>query len=237
MHVLPQPLTAENGFGSQLSDALQGAILEALGILSEVFVALVILAIGWFVAGKVGDVVERISLRANFDSKVEETPLGVLFGDRNGAAAAAVGLLVKYYIFLVAVFAALDHIGFTVLTQWIEGAVSYVPAFLGGLIVLIVGFYVSGFAVDSVRESTTARKTGFPDVFADVTKTLLYFVVIIIGLDTMGVSVGILYTFGETFVLALGLAFALAVGIAFGWGGKEYVAQNVGDWHDDKSEN
>jgi len=235
--VEPQLLTTEGGFFSQLSDALQGAILEAVGILSEVFVALVILAIGWFVAGKVGDVVERVSLRANFDSTVSETPLGVLFGDRNGAAAAALGTIVTYYMFLIAVFAALDHIGFTVLTQWIEGAVSYVPAFLGGLLVLTVGFYIADFAVDSVRESTTAQKSGFPDIFADVTKTLLYFVVIIIGLDTMGVSVGILYTFGETFVLALGLAFALAVGIAFGWGGKEHVAQNVGDWHEDKSEN
>jgi len=232
-----QPLAADSGFFDQLGTALEQAILEAVGILSEVFVALVILAIGWFVAGKVGDIVERVALRANFDSTVAETPLGVLFGDRNGAAAAAIGVIVKYYIFLVAVFAALDHIGFTVLTQWIEGAVSYVPAFLGGLIVLIVGFYLSDFAVDSVRESTTAQKSGFPDIFADVTKTLLYFVVIIIGLDTMGVSVGILYTFGETFVLALGLAFALAVGIAFGWGGKEYVAQNVGDWHEEKAEN
>lgn len=237
MSFQPHLLTTDTGFISQLRGAFESAILDAIGILSEVLVAVVILVIGWFIAGKIGDVVERIALRANFDGTVSETPLGVLFGDRNGAAAVAIGTLVKYYIFLVAVFAALDHIGFTVLTQWIEGAVSYVPVFLGGLIVLIVGFYISDFAVDSVRKSTTAQKSGFPAIFADVTKTLLYFVVIIIGLDTMGVSVGILYTFGETFVLALGLALALAVGIAFGWGGKEYVAQNIGDWHDDKAEN
>lgn len=232
-----QPLTANSGFFEQLGTALEQAIFDAVGILSEVLVAAVILLIGWFVAGKVGDVVERLALRVDFDATVSATPLGPLFGERNGAAAAALGVIVKYYIFLVAVFAALDHIGFTVLTQWIETAVSYVPAFLGGLLVLIVGFYVADFAVDAVRESTTAHKSGFPAVLADVTKALMYFVVVIIGLDTMGVSVGILYTFGETFVLAIGLALALSVGIAFGWGGKEYVAQNIGDWHDETAEN
>lgn len=230
------PLVADPGFFDQLGTALEQAIFDAVGILSEVFVALVILVIGWFIAGKIGNVVERLALRAELDSKVSKTPLGTLFGERNGAAAAAFGVLVQYYILLVAVFAALDHIGFTILTPWIESAVSYVPAFLGGLLVLIVGFYISDFAVDAVRESATAQKTGFPDVAADVAKALLYFVVVIIGLDTMGVSVGILYTFGETFVLAVGLALALAVGIAFGWGGKEYVAANIGDWSEQKAE-
>ena len=53
---------------------------------------------------------------------------------------------------------------------------------------------------------------------------------IVVGLDTMGVDVQVLYLFTAAVAGGLGLGAALAIGLSFGLGGRDYVAANIGDW-------
>lgn len=232
----PLPLQSNQGFVDRLRNATENAIVDSVGILSELVVALLIVLLGYWIAGKAKALTLRLGHRVNLDGKVSETPLAPLFADQDGAATAAFAAIVRYYVILVAGFAALEHVGFTVVTQWLSEAVTYVPIFLGGLVIFILGFYVSDYAARAARNSETAQSTGLPHVFGDVTRGVLYFVVVVIGLDTIGVSIGILYVVGEAFALGAALAVALAVGIGFGWGAKDYVAENVADWHEQASQ-
>lgn len=222
---------SDPGFVDRLRENVESAIVNSTSILTDVVVALVILVVGVWIAGKLQSATVRVGRRVNLDDRVSQTPLSALFGDEEGAATAAFGVIVRYYVVLVAAFAALDYVGFTVVTRWLREAVTYVPIFLGGLLVLILGFVVADYGARRVANSETARSTGLSHVFRDVTRAVLYFVVVVIGLDTIGVSVGILYVVGEALALAVGLGAALALGIGFGWGAKDYVAANVEDWH------
>jgi len=58
----------------------------------------------------------------------------------------------------------------------------------------------------------------------------LYFTAVVIGLDTMGIDVGILYLFARALAWGLAAAIALGVGIAVGWGAHNYVSNNVDKW-------
>lgn len=233
---VPVILQSNQGFVDRLRNSAESAVVDATSILTELVVAFLVLLVGYWIAGKARAVVLRLGRRVKLDAKVAQTPLAPLFGDEEGAATAAFATIVKYYVILIAAFAALDYIGFTQAAVWLEEAVTYVPIFLGGLVILIVGFYVSDYAARAARNSETAQSTGLPHVFGDVTRGVLYFVVVVIGLDTIGVAVGILYTVGEAFALGAALAVALAVGIGFGWGAKDYVAENVADWHEQASQ-
>ncbi len=225
------PLVAE-AIGAELQEAI-GALF---GFLPDLIVAIAVLAIGYVVGGRLQGVVRRTGQRARLDEKVQGTALGPLFPDRAGAVSEAFGAIVKYYVFLLALVVAAEHLGIGLLTQWLTGAVSYLPSLIAGVVILVVGLFIADYVADVVRRSTAAREAGFSATFAAATKAVLYFVVVVIGLETMGVDVTILYTFAEAFALALALAFALAVGIAVGWGGKEYVAENLEGWLDSSRE-
>lgn len=231
MSVLLQ--SQNDGFVDRMQNAIENAFVDSAGFLSDALVAVALVLVGMWIGGKAQVATERLGRRANVDAKVSQTPLEPLFGDGDGAAAAAFGVIVRYYVILIAAFAGLEYMGLTVLARWFQRAVTYVPVFVGGLVILLIGFYVADSIATAARESRTAQATGFAYVFGDVTKALVYFVALVIALDTMEIHVGILYTFGEAFAFAFGLALALALGIAFGWGGKDYVAENLDDWHEE----
>lgn len=224
--------SSSDEFIDRLQNSVETAVVDSAGIISDAIVAIAFVLVGIWIGGKVQSFVVRLGRRIELDRKVSQTPLDPLFGEGDGAASAAFGIVAKYYVILIAVFAGLEYTGLTVLASWFQRAVTYVPVFVGGIVILLLGFYVADSIATMVQESRTAQASGFAYVFGDVTKALVYFVVLVIALDTMEVHVGILYTFGEAFALAFGLALALAIGIAFGWGGKDYVAENIDQWHE-----
>jgi uncharacterized membrane protein len=75
-----------------------------------------------------------------------------------------------------------------------------------------------------------ATQTAYTAWFAAGTRMFLYFTAIVIGLDTMGVNVGILFVFAEAVAWGLAAAIAIGFGIAVGWGGHTYVQENIDRW-------
>lgn len=219
-----QPLLAD-----RLQAEFEANIAEYLPLIIG---AAIILGLGVLIGSKLEQIVRRFGHRIDLDKKLQKTPLATLVPDTEGIVSETLGALVKYYVILIAVLGAVQWVGLQFASPWIEAALSFVPAVTAGIVILLVGLLVSDYAAETVRDSEAAQQSGFPAVLAGTTKAICYFLVAVIGLDTMGVNVAILYTFGQAFAYAAGLGLAIAVGLAFGWGGKEYVAENVGDWLD-----
>jgi len=53
---------------------------------------------------------------------------------------------------------------------------------------------------------------------------------IVIGLDTMGINVEILYVFAQALAWGIAAAVAIALGISFGLGSRGYVDDNIDRW-------
>ncbi|MEA5389155.1 hypothetical protein VB779_20510 [Haloarculaceae archaeon H-GB11] len=118
----------------------------------------------------------------------------------------------------------------SLLSEWISTAVSYLPAFIAGLLVVVLGFVVADFIGDAIMRTRAATQTEYTSWFAKGTRMFLYFTAIVIGLDTMGVDVGILFVFANALAWGLAAAVAIGVGIAVGWGGHTYVQENIDGW-------
>ena len=213
-----------------IREEIASIIGDAIGFIPDLFVLVVLLVLGYLLGTLVGRVVERVGRRVRLDEKIKGTLLGALFAEDEGSVSGAFALVAKWYIVLLALFAAAEHLGFTFLTDWLDRLLAYVPALIAGVLIIVVGVFVADRIGEVVRRSAGAEELGLSNALAGGTKAFLYFVVVVLGLATMGVDVTILETFALAFAGALGLALALAIGIAFGWGGKEYVAENIDEW-------
>jgi len=229
-----QPLIANT-----IRTTLEGHVVDFVDLFPTLIAAAIIVYVGVVAGRKLQPVISDLGRRVELDETVRETPFGAFFPSGSGAVSRSFGVLLNYYVVAVAVFAAVEWVAMRTgtttswfVSTWAHDILSYVPPILLGIIVLFVGFFLANWATEQVSQSPVADRLESTLLLAGATKAFLYFVVLVIGLDTMGVDVTILHTFAQAFAYAVGLAVALAVGIAFGWGGKDYVAENIDGWLD-----
>jgi len=209
---------------------LQDPIAEFLTFVPRLIGAVVILLIGWIIGRLAGRVVRRLADAVELDRMVLETPLGRILGGTQRAVSRAFGKLGKWFVYALAILAAANALAIPTLSEWISTAVSYLPAFIAGLLVIVLGFVIADFIGDAIGRTRAATETGYNTWFATGTRMFLYFTAIVIGLDTMGIDVSILYVFARALAWGLAAAIAIGAGIAFGWGGRDYVADNIDRW-------
>jgi hypothetical protein len=209
---------------------LQDPISGFIALLPRLVGALIILLIGWIIGRAVAAVVRRIADRIELDRMVLDTPLGRMMGGTESAVSGAFGKLAAWFIYALAILAAANVLAIATLSQWVATAVSYLPALIAGLLVIVLGFVVADFIGDAIMRTRAATHTAYTQWFATGTRVFLYFTAIVIGLDTMGIDVGILYLFARALAWGLAAAIAIGAGVAFGWGGRDYVAEHIDGW-------
>ncbi|SFS34820.1 mechanosensitive ion channel family protein [Halostagnicola kamekurae] len=214
----------------QLPNWLQEPVAELITFVPRLIGAVVILLIGWVVGRFAARVVGRIADGIELDRMVLETPLGRILGGTEQAVSNAFGSLAKWFVYALAILAAANALAIPTLSEWISTAVSYLPAFIAGLLVIVLGFVVADFVGDVIERTRAATQTAYAGWFANGARMFLYFTAIVIGLDTMGIDVGILYVFARALAWGLAAAVAIGAGVAFGWGGKDYVSENIDGW-------
>ncbi len=210
--------------------AIQNFIADIVALLPRVIGALIVLLIGWIVGRAIGRIIRVLADRTEIDRMTMNTPIGRMMGGTERSVSVTLGKIAKWFIYALAILAAADVLAIEMLSQWISAAVSYLPAFLGGLLFILFGFIVADFIGDMIQRTQAATRTRYTQYFADGVRMFLYFTVIVIGLDTMGINVQFLYIIARALAWGLAIALALAIGIGVGWGSKDYVADNIDRW-------
>jgi phage-related holin len=205
-------------------------LAQAVVFVPRLFGALLVLTIAWFVGRGAARLVTGLTDRLNVDKALLTTPIGDILGGTEKSVAGAFGTLAAWFVYAVGLLAAADVLAIETLSTWVATAVSYLPAFVAGLLVIVLGFIVADFVGDAIERTRAATRTVYTTMFATATRIFLYFVAVVIGLTTMGIDTTILNTVVQAFAWGLAAALAIGVGIALGWGGKDYVAGNIDRW-------
>lgn len=224
------PSTVPIGQVGEIEEQFRRTLGEVISFLPRLIGALIILLIGWIIGRIVSGLVARLVDSVELDRMVLDTPLGNMLGGTERAVSHAFGTLARWFIYALAILAAADVLDIPILSEWINTAVSYLPAFIAGLLVIVLGFVVADFIGDAIMRTQAATRTPYTKWFATGVQMFLYFIVIVIGLDTMGIDVSILYVFARALAWGLAVALALGLGISFGLGGQDYVKQNIDRW-------
>jgi len=126
---------------------IQGMVDEILAMVPNILSAIVIGAVGWFVAKLLRDLV------ANLLAAVGADGLGRKLGLREGMSLSKlVGIVVYVFVFVPALIAALDALKIAAIsapaTEMLGSMMAVIPQILAATMILLIAFYVSRFVAN-----------------------------------------------------------------------------------------
>lgn len=199
-------------------------------ILPRVAGAIIALIIGWIAGRALGKAVSKVLDKAGVDDALRPTIFGRVI-ERSGITCVGFfDLIVRWFVYLIAIFAAVDILQIAILTEYMSMVVAYLPSLIAGVILLIAGFIVTDYITDFMKKVGEEAGVAYSKLFADGLRLFLYSVVIIVALSQMKIDVSILYIFANALSWGISIGVCVGLGIAFGWGFKNVIAESAKEW-------
>lgn len=218
-----QVLQAITEFLAELWIAIVGFIPKLIG-------AVVVLLIGWGAGRAIGKGVSKVLDRAGVDDVLRPTALGKALERSRITCVGFFDLIVRWFVYLIAIFAAVDILAIPILGMYMSMIVEYLPSFIAGVVILIAGTIVASYVAGMVRTICEEAGVAYVRLIADATRLFLYVVVMVLALAQMRIDVSILYIFITPLAWGLAIGLAVGLGIALGWGFKDIVTESARGW-------
>lgn len=200
---------------SQPAIAMLNQVLDAI---PRIFAAAILLAIAYFVARLIADVVRNILEGLGFNSLLARIGLSTdLPGNTNPSAVA--GTLITTAIMLFAAAEAANLLGFDQVSALITQFLIFFGNVLLGLIVLALGMYLANLADRTIRNSDMENR----GILATIARYAILLLTLAMALRQMGIAEDIVTL---AFGLLLG-AIAVAAALAFGLGGRQIAEREL----------
>ncbi|MBA3823114.1 MAG: hypothetical protein H0X24_04295 [Ktedonobacterales bacterium] len=213
-------------FGSRLLDAVGHAFDVLLGFLPSLIGALLLIMVGWIVAGIVGGVVQRLLRAVHFDRLTQQAGIDTLAArfDLPSNGEALLAGLAKWFIRLIFLIAAFNALQIPAVSNVLDAILLFLPSLLVALLILVIGAALARVARDAVQGTMGAANGRFLGLLAQYGIIAL---AVTIALEQIGIGVAIItILFG-----AVMLALSLGTGLAFGLGGRDTAKQLVDGWY------
>lgn len=195
----------------------------ALGKLSALLTALLLLLVGMIVARAARAALERFLTFLHLDQHTDKIKLNELFS-RLGlgrSPAFILGFLVYWLIILVFMVSAADVVELPVVSELLQKFVLFVPRLIGAVLVLAGGMLLSHLLGEIVLNAAATNKIQGATALSKAAQFVVIVYAAMIALEQIGIDTTILTSSIQIVLAALGLGFA----IAFGLGGRD-VAKN-----------
>ncbi len=216
-------------WGDAFMTSLTGALAIVMAAIPKVIAFILILLIGWFIAGLVAKGVAALLRTIKFNEFAQRAGLNG-FSRSMGANTDSAGILagvVKWFILLITLVVAFDGLGLPAVSDFLRQVLLWIPNLFVALVVLVIG----GLAANALSKFVkgVADKAGIENanVLATVASVGVWAFTIIVVVNQIGVGVALVNTL---FMGTVG-ALALAIGLAFGLGGRETAGKIVEEWY------
>lgn len=184
--------------------------------------ALVVFIIGWIVAVALGKLVEQVVRALKVDALLAKLEFEKAL-ERGGwrlNSGAFVGGLVKWFLIVVFLLAAVNILGLTQVSDFLRDVLLYIPNVVVAALILIIAALVVDVVEKLVRGSVEAA--GYRSALAGVVTRWSIWVFAFVAVL---LQLGIATTLVQTLITGLVAALALSFGLAFGLGGKDAAAE------------
>lgn len=190
--------------------------------------ALLILVIGWIIAGVLATLIAKFARVAHVDTLADHARVND-FLSRSGTrlkASDILGEVVKWIVRLVFIEMAAEQCGLTQVTTLINDILAYIPNILVALLLLGVGAFLGSLLGGIVRGSASEAGMGNPSLLGKLASGGVMAFAIIAAVNELGVAPVVV----NTLYIGLVAAISLALGLAFGLGGRETAAKLTEQW-------
>lgn len=135
-----------------LVEPLTGMLDDIMGFLPNLFAAIVLLVVGWFVARILQRIVTSFLAAIGTDEFSDRIGLGKMLGKQN--LSGLIGLIVFILVIIPIIIAALDALGLNSLTDplsnMLDTIFTAIPAILAAAVVLFVAYIIARLVADLV---------------------------------------------------------------------------------------
>lgn len=215
------------GIDFESINAIDAWVSQSYTYLPKLGLGLMILIIGILASKAAGGAVSKLLRKIGFDTATEKTGITDIAKSAGieQSVSGAIGDLVKYAGYLIALMMSFDIFGMQVITGVLGTILGYIPRLIGSVAILVVGFIIASAIAEVIKRGLksagadeVARKVGMTISLGEIAETLvryfLYIAVVLISLGTLGISTEVLTWLFTTGAAAIVLTGALMLVIS-----------------------
>jgi hypothetical protein len=208
-----------------LQQSFNNLLWATVNFLPNLVLAIIIFVIGWFLGVLIGRVIAQAVKAIKVDhalkaAGVEEVVNRAGWSLNSGEF---IGALVKWFVIIVFLLAALSVLGLTSVTLFLElGLLPYLARVIVAVMIIAIAAVVAEVAQSVVAGSARAAGVTSAGFAGTVAKWAIWIFAILAALDQLGVT-----PFVQTIFTGVVVALSIAFGLAFGLGGQEAAARFI----------
>lgn len=213
---------------SGLVTSITVGMARFFGAIPNILGAIVLLIIGWIVAGIVGGLVTRLCRVIHVDTVADRVGVN-RFLQQAGArlrTSNVIGEIIKWVIRLVFIEVAAEQLGMPQVSLIINQILGFVPNIIVAMIILGLGAFLGQLLGGLVRGMASEAQIGNANLLSRLTFGAVMAFAIIAALNELNVAPVVV----NTLYIGLVAALALALGLAFGLGGRDTAARLTEQW-------
>ena len=202
-----------------LSDSVAGFFSKLLNAAGDILGAALLIFLAFLVGGFVSGIVTQILENFGFNKLMATLGFAPKGEDKSSLPSVVVGKLSFVAIIFFALIMASDILNFDAFSALLRTFLVFGGNIIIGIIVLLVGIYLSNLAADAVKGKGS-------DALSMIVRIAVLVFTGAIAINNMNIGGAIVEM---AFMLLLG-AVCVAVALAFGLGGRELAAKKLEEW-------
>lgn len=210
-----------------ISGPANNIVSTIFAMLPNVLGAIIIIAIGVFIAKLVATLLQNLLAGVGADTLIEKITGNA---DKNINLSKILSEVVKYVIVVIFIVQGINVLDLAILNNIGATVIAYLPAVISTIIILAIGLFAANAAENAIVKKAPNAKGG-----ALTAKVAIYVVTAFMCLSQLGIAGAMVET---TFILIIA-AICVAIAIAFGVGGRTFAANTLAKLEkklDDKDE-
>jgi hypothetical protein len=216
-------------WSAALMTSMAAAMAMFFSAIPKVLGFLVIVIVGWFIASLVERGVAAILRAVKFNDLARRSGLSdfVAKMGTDTDPAGLLGVIVKWFIRLIALVVAFDALGLPAVSEVLRQLLLWLPNVVVAMVVLVIGGLAARALSNLVRGATSDAGIGNSELLAKIASVTVWGFAIVVAVNQIGVATELVNTLFMAFVGAI----ALGAALAFGLGGRETAAEIVRNWY------
>ncbi|MDP6686001.1 MAG: hypothetical protein QGI05_03515 [Candidatus Omnitrophota bacterium] len=184
------------------------------GFLPTLLGVLIILIVGWIIAGMLKSVVVKVLKLIQLDTASEKSGLGDILrrGGIRQTLSELIGVLIYWFVMLLVFMTSLNALGMTVAASLLDKVILYIPNVIAAIFILSLGIFFSSMVGTIVRTASSNAGIDQAKFLGQLTQTVIMIFAVIITLEQLNIASSILNLAINIILASIGLAFAIAVG-------------------------
>lgn len=211
---------------SALQQSFYNLLLSTVNLIPMILLALIVFVLGWVLASWLGWVIAEAVRALRVDQALKQAGIDDVVS-RAGYrldSGAFVGGLIRWFIVLVFLIAALQILGLTQVTFFLQQIViGYLPNVIVAVLILLAGAVIAQVSEGVVSGSARAAGIAGAGFVGAMARWAIWTFAVLAALSQLQIAQAILQTLFTGVVVALALAF----GLSFGLGGQEAAARFI----------